>query len=145
MQEDQMPTALLEGWYKTENGQAHLLGSCCVECGTYYFPAQTFYCRNPVCDSSSLKEVLLSRTGTLWSYSKQCYPPPPPYVYSEPFVPYTIGAVMLEREKIIILGQIFQENAKDLTLKTGQPMELVFDNLLAINNTQRSVWKWRQL
>ena len=42
----------VEGWFTTgdDGGAPALLGSRCAECGTYAFPAEERYCRNPDCD-----------------------------------------------------------------------------------------------
>ena len=38
--------AALEGWHTMEP-QPHLIGTQCEACGTYFFPKQSDYCRNP--------------------------------------------------------------------------------------------------
>ena len=63
---DKPKVPAIEGWY-TLDEKPHLLGARCTACGTYYFPKQVSYCRNPDCDNDSFDEVPLSRTGTLWS------------------------------------------------------------------------------
>ena len=63
----------VEGWFTTGDG-AHapaLLGSRCDECGTFAFPAESGYCRNPDCESSSFETVELSRRGRIWSYTDE--------------------------------------------------------------------------
>ena len=39
----------VEGWFTTGDGRhgPALLGSRCEPCGTFAFPAETSYCRNP--------------------------------------------------------------------------------------------------
>ncbi|MCG8316931.1 MAG: zinc ribbon domain-containing protein, partial [Pseudomonadales bacterium] len=53
--------AALEGWFTLDRGEPHLLGTKCSCCGTYYFPKQTMFCKNPECDSEEFEEVKLSR------------------------------------------------------------------------------------
>ena len=55
----------VEGWFHIDAKAPTLLGSRCTSCGSYFFPKETFSCRNPSCQSSELEEVPLSRTGTL--------------------------------------------------------------------------------
>ena len=54
----------IDGWH-TMAAKPHLIGTQCEQCGTYFFPKQSDYCRNPSCDSTDFREVELSRTGTL--------------------------------------------------------------------------------
>jgi uncharacterized OB-fold protein len=80
----------IEGWHTME-AEPHLIGSQCDQCGTYFFPKQDQYCKNPVCDSTDFHEVELSRTGQVWSYTNACYQPPEPFVATDPFEPYAIA------------------------------------------------------
>jgi hypothetical protein len=134
----------LAGWHTMDMQQPHLLGSCCNSCGSYYFPKTISYCKNPACDSDSFAEVQLSRTGTVWSYTNACYQPPEPYIAAEPFVPYAIAAVELEREQMIILGQVVEGIGVE-QLKVGQTMELVLETLHTDGDTDTVSWKWQPL
>ena len=89
----------IEGWH-TMDAKPHLIGTQCEQCGTYFFPKQSDYCRNPQCDSTDFREVQLSRTGKIWSYTNACYKPPAPFVAREPFVPYAIGRALTHHEAI---------------------------------------------
>lgn len=134
--------AVLEGWFTLDNNEPHLLGTCCQQCGTYYFPKQTTYCRNPECDSEEFAEVKLSRKGKVWSFTNACYQPPEPFVAPDPFVPFTIAAVELEKEKMIVLGQVVTGvNVSDL--KAGMEMELVLDTLFETDEAEKLTWKWK--
>src|SRR5258708_23408770 len=97
-----MPEPVVKGWF-TPAAEPRLVGSRCRECGTYFFPAESAFCRNPGCSSTQLHETPLSNTGTLWSYTVNHYPPPPPSL-AEP--PYVVAAVELNVEKMIVLAQI---------------------------------------
>jgi uncharacterized OB-fold protein len=125
-----------------DSEQPHLIGSRCSSCGTYFFPAQSGYCRNPDCDCEEFAEVPLSRTGTIWSYTNACYQPPEPYVAAEPFVPYAIAAVELEQEKMVILGQVVTGVTVE-DLKVGMPVELVLETLHEEDGKPKLIWKWR--
>ncbi|ORB75227.1 Zn-ribbon domain-containing OB-fold protein, partial [Mycobacterium scrofulaceum] len=70
----------IDGWFATdEAGKPHLIGGKCPACGTYVFPPRENNCPNPGCASDTLEAVALSTRGTLWSYTENRYPPPPPY------------------------------------------------------------------
>jgi len=133
--------AALEGWF-TLNDPPHLLGTRCRACGSYFFPRLSGFCRNPACEGSAFEEVELSRTGRIWSYTNACYPPPPPFVAAEPFVPFAIAAVELAAERMIVLGQVAA--GFDVTqLRVGMPVELVLETLYREGEVERVVWKWR--
>jgi len=132
---------VLDGWF-TLDEKPHLIGTQCTRCGTYYFPRQSLYCKNPACDGEQFEEVKLSRTGKVWSFTNACYQPPEPYVSADPFVPYTIAAVELEQEKMIVLGQVVEGvNVSDL--KAGMEMELVLAPLSEDEHAVKLTWKWQ--
>jgi uncharacterized protein len=133
--------AALEGWYTLER-EPHLIGSRCVTCGSYFFPRLSSFCRNPLCSGTRFEEVPLSRTGRIWSYTNACYAPPAPYVASEPFVPFAIAAVELERERMIVLGQVI-EGVAVADLKIGMAVELVLETLYREGDEDQVVWKWK--
>ena len=131
----------IEGWF-TMGDEPRLLGSRCKSCQTYFFPRLVSYCKNPDCQGTEFREVPLSNRGKLWSFTNNCYPPPPPYVATEPFEPYAIAAVELETEKMVVMGQV----AKGFDvgdLKAGMEMELVIDTLFEDEENAYTVWKWR--
>jgi uncharacterized OB-fold protein len=133
--------AAIEGWYTLEP-QPHLIGSRCRACGTYFFPRLSSFCRNPACEGNAFDEVKLSRTGRIWSYTNACYPPPPPFVAPQPFVPFAIAAVELEAERMIVLGQV-AAGIDVSQLKVGMPVELVLETLYSEGGQDKLVWKWK--
>ena len=133
----------IEGWH-TMAAKPHLIGSQCQACGTYFFPKQNDYCRNPQCESTDFREVELSRTGTIWSYTNACYKPPAPFVAQEPFVPYAIAGVQLDTEQMVVLGQVVDGFTVD-DLKVGMPVELVLETLHETDNDIKVTWKWQPL
>lgn len=133
----------IEGWHTME-ARPHLIGSQCHQCGTYFFPRQDHYCRNPDCDSSDFREVELSRTGHIWSYTNACYQPPEPFVAADPFEPFAIAAVQLEEEQMVVLGQVVRGVAVE-DLKVGMPVELVLEPLHETEEEIKVTWKWRPL
>jgi uncharacterized OB-fold protein len=133
--------AAIEGWF-TLDDEPHLIGSQCTDCGTYFFPKQDQYCRNPNCDSTDFNEVPLSRTGTVWSYTNACYKPPAPFVAAEPFEPYAIAAVQLDKEQMVVLGQVVEGvGVEDLSV--GMPVELVMETLHETEEDVKVTWKWK--
>lgn len=131
----------IDGWHTME-AKPHLIGTRCEGCGTYFFPKQSHYCKNPNCDSTDFKEVELSRTGTVWSYTNACYKPPEPFVAADPFEPYAIAAVELEDEKMVVLGQV-ADGVTVEDLKVGMTMELVLEPLHETDDDIKVTWKWR--
>jgi uncharacterized OB-fold protein len=132
----------VEGWFREGPDGPRLLGSRCHDCGSVFFPRQAGACRNPECLGATLEEVPLSARGRLWSFTNNCYAPPPPYVAPEPFSPYAIAAVELEAEKMVVLGQVVPDVSVD-QLRVGMEMELVIDTLFEDDEREVRVWKWR--
>ena len=132
----------VEGLFTIDADEPHLLGTQCRGCGTYFFPAETTFCRNPSCEQADLQAVKLSRRGTVWSYTSANYKPPPPFVSKEPFEPFAIAAVTLEAEGITILGQVADGIGVD-ALKTGMPMELVLRELYEDEDHTYLTWSWK--
>jgi uncharacterized OB-fold protein len=135
-----MTTPVLEGWFTLDARQPHLLGARCTACGTYYFPKAIKFCRHPDCAGEAFEEVRLSRTGRIWSYTNAAYKPPEPYVTNEPFVPFAIAAVELERERMIVLGQVATGVSVE-ALAVGQEVELMLEAL----DDGKLTWKWKPL
>lgn len=141
MSHEQVPA--IEGWF-TSGPEPQLIGSQCSDCSTYFFPKESTYCRNPGCQSADFKEVELSRTGTIWSYAEHHYKPPAPYIADEPFEPYTIAAVELAEEKLVVLGQV-AAGIKHSDLKAGMPVELVVERIYDVEDVEHMIWKWKPL
>lgn len=139
---EQPGPAAIEGWYSLDADRPHLIGSRCTACDTYFFPRQETYCRNPACEGSEFDEVPLSREGTLWSYTNACYQPPQPYVAADPFEPFAIAAVQLEKEQMVILGQVVTGISVE-DLQVGMPMELALETLHESDEGAKVIWKWQ--
>jgi uncharacterized OB-fold protein len=142
MSKPQVPA--IEGWFTTDARQPHLLGSRCTRCKSYFFPKEALFCRNPGCAGTEFEEVPLSRTGKIWSFTTNHYRPPAPYVSPEPFVPYTVAAVELATEKMVVLGQL-APGIDPKTLQVGMNVELVLDTLYEDETSEYLVWKWKPL
>ncbi len=132
----------VDGLFTMDRDQPRLLGTKCRACGTFFFPAENTFCRNPDCDEGDLEEVQLSRRGKLWSYTSANYQPPEPFVAKAPFKPFAIAAVELEAEGITILGQVADGIGVD-ALATGMPMELVLRELYQDNEHVYYTWNWK--
>lgn len=132
----------LEGFFTMDLRAPHLLGTRCRACGTYFFPAERAFCRNPSCDRADLEDVQLSRTGRLWSYTSAHYKPPAPFVAKEPFEPFAVAAVELEKEGMTVLGQV-ADGVDVGVLRTGMPMELVLRELYEDDEHVYFTWKWK--
>jgi uncharacterized OB-fold protein len=130
------------GWFTMDEGAPELVGTRCTSCGATFFPRENAFCRNPACAGNAFEEVRLSRRGRLWSATDNHYAPPPPFVSKEPFEPYAIAAVELEREKMVVLGQVVP-GVDARALEVGQEMELVLGTLYEDDENEYLVWKWR--
>lgn len=136
----------IEGWFTNpEPGSGEeptLLGGRCGECGTYVFPPRDEYCPNPACSNVQLERVPLSSRGRVWSYTANYYAPPPPYVAAEPFEPYALAAVELEREGMIVLGPVSHGVTID-DLAVGMEMQLEIDTLFHDDDgVEHVVYSW---
>lgn len=138
---------VFSGWFTEDEARPNLLGLQCLDCGTHYFPKAVTGCRNPECPGAQagkarLEQVEMSRTGTLWSYTNACYPPPAPFVFQEPFRPFGIAAVQLEKEQMIVLGAV-ADGVSQETLRIGMAMEMVLGPLSEDDETVTLTWKWK--
>jgi uncharacterized OB-fold protein len=131
----------VDGWFTTD-GSPTLLGSRCQKCGTYAFPREALFCRNPECDSQEFDEVPLSQRGKIWSYTDARYQPPLPYQAADPYEPFCIAAVELAAEKMVVMGQLIPGVGVD-DLSIGTEVDLVTDILYEDDDHQYLVWKWR--
>ena len=134
--------AAIEGWFTLDENEPQLMGLHDEESGTYFFPKDVSVSRAPGYDHVELAEVPLSRTGKLWSYTTNHYEPPEPYVAPEPFVPYTVAAVELARERMVVMGQL-APGVAPASLEVGQEMELVLGTLYEDDENEYLVWKWQ--
>ena len=141
---DRTRAPAIDGWFTMDPVQPHLLGSRCTSCGTYFFPRQSSFCRNPDCAGTEFEDVQLSRTGRIWSYTNACYEPPEPFVAPKPFQPFAIAAVELKSERMIVLGQVATGIGVE-QLKVGMPMELTLETLYQDGDTDKLIWKWKPM
>ena len=133
-----MTIPAIDGWFT----DTALLGTRCTSCGATSFPPERSFCHNPACPSTTLEDVELSRRGKVWSFAVNHYAPPAPYVAKDPFEPYTVVAVELLKEQMVVLGQL-ADGVDPSGLKIGDEVEVVIEPLFTKDDETRVVWKWK--
>ncbi len=107
-----------EGLFTWPDQPPRLIGSRDRKTGTISFPAEE--------SATGTEQVLLSRTGTLFTWTTQQFvPPSPPYTGDtnpDSFTPYAVGYVELP-EGILVEGRLTESDPERLAM--GQQMELV--------------------
>jgi len=131
----------IDGWF-ADGPQPHLVGQSCPACSTTVFPPTATTCPNPSCRSDDLTRRPLARTGTVWSWATNHYEPPAPYVPPDPFVPYTVVAVELDDESLVVLGQLTAD-ADPADLRVGAPVEVIVETLFIDDEGPRTIWRFR--
>ncbi|MFD3547776.1 Zn-ribbon domain-containing OB-fold protein [Streptomyces sp. NPDC058655] len=146
-------TPVVSGWFTGEEAAApngrpgafRLLGTRCSACTAVFFPREDVHCRNPHCPGGGeLAEVPLSPRGRVWSYTDGRYRPPAPYVCdpAEPWVPYTLVAVELEAERMVVLGQA-APGIGVADLEVGMEVEVVGGVLNETPDTTWTTWHFK--
>ena len=131
----QVPVA--DGVFTWPNDEPRLIASRCTECDNHMFPVQDDC---PRCSGASTEEVELGRTGTLWTWTIQNYPPKsPPYAGdTDPatFRPFGVGYVDID-------GKVRVESrltvAEPSELEIGMELELVLDPLYVNDDGEQVV------
>ncbi|MGZ4711662.1 MAG: Zn-ribbon domain-containing OB-fold protein [Acidimicrobiia bacterium] len=139
MTKTQVPA--VDGWFTMDDAPA-LLASRGTETGSYFFPKDLAFSRNPAAPTEALEEVELARRGRVWSWTTNHYQPPAPYVAPDPFVPYTVLAVELVDEQMIVLGPLVPD-ADPADLAVGTEVELTLGTLYSDDEHDYVVWQWR--
>ncbi len=134
----------IEGWFTLDERAPQLIGRRGAESGTPFFPPTTAISANPSAPWEERVETTLSRRGRIWSYTTSHYQPPAPYMAREPFEPYTILAVELEEERMVVLGPLAEGFGPD-DLKVGGEVELVLGTLYEDDENEYVIWQWRPL
>jgi uncharacterized OB-fold protein len=119
-------------------GEVRLMSARCNSCGTYFFPRE-HYQHRPGCSREGVENVLLPNNGKLASYVIMHYTPPPPFKFEKSIVPYGIGMVEFENEKIQVAGIITDTDLK--SLKLGMKMETVTLKMF-VNDEKQDVVTW---
>jgi uncharacterized OB-fold protein len=111
--------AVADGLIAGTAAEPRLIGSACNACGTVTFPRQGSC---PRCTSEDVRERLLGRRGTLWTWTVQCFEPKsPPYAGGGDFEPYAVGYVELPGE-VRVEARLTDVDRERLEI--GTPMEL---------------------
>jgi uncharacterized protein len=82
---------------------ARLKGSRCRDCGVVLL-GKRLRCEN--CSSKNLDSEIFSATGTIYTFTIQRFPPPPPFRAPSPWLPRPIAWVDLDDSGPRILGPI---------------------------------------
>ena len=113
------------GVFTVADDGPHLLGSKCLDCGTYAFPPQSGCQR---CSGTNTERTELANRGTLWTWTIQGFPPKsPPFIgNSDPatFTAFGVGYVELPGEVKVETRLTESDPAK---LRIGMEMEMVLD------------------
>ncbi|WP_032368346.1 Zn-ribbon domain-containing OB-fold protein [Rhodococcoides fascians] len=119
---------IVEGLFTWYQGKPRLIGSRRKSTGETNFPSQV----QAESSDGDVVEILLSTTGTLFTWTTQQFrPPSPPYIGaddSENFQPYAVGYVELP-EGILIEGRLTVMDPSELAI--GQEMTLTVVPFLA--------------
>ena len=116
----QRPVA--EGLFTWPSEHPALLGSRCPACGATTFPVQRGC---PACPSQACEEVELGRSGTLWTWTVQHFPPPHPWTgNAREFVPFGVGYIELE-DGVRVEARLTENDPS--RLRIGMEMELVIE------------------
>jgi uncharacterized OB-fold protein len=118
------------GLYTGEPDAPQLIGSRCEACGEVTFPKQASC---PSCTGSETREILLTRRGTLWTWTIQRFPPPVPPFKGDPesFEPFGVGYVELP-EGLRVEGRLTTCDPEELAI--GMDMELVLEKFMEAGN-----------
>jgi uncharacterized OB-fold protein len=114
-----------EALFHVAGDEIALAGSTCAQCGAVTFPAQRSC---PRCAGDDVATTPLPRTGTLWGFTVQAFPPKTPYALADvrPFVPYAVGYVDLGHQVLVETRIVTDDPA---ALEIGDEMTLVLEQL----------------
>ncbi|MDT9692373.1 zinc ribbon domain-containing protein [Streptomyces sp. P9(2023)] len=144
---------VVAGWFTDDSGEDgagdrtgfRLLGTRCTACASVFFPREDGWCRDPGCPGGgTLAETPLSPRGRVWSYTDGRYRPPAPYVSDPdaPWEPYTLVAVELAAERMVVLGQA-APGVRTTDLAIGMEVEVVPGVLNEDEEHIWTTWHWR--
>tara|TARA_A100001037_G_scaffold300631_1_gene328544 strand:- start:4625 stop:5071 length:447 start_codon:yes stop_codon:yes gene_type:complete len=132
----------VEGMFTMDPANPTLIGGKSRSSGSYYFPKDLAGNNPEAASNESREEVFLSREGKVWSYTSADYPPALPYIITEePFKPFVIAAVELEKEGMVICGQMMP-GIQISDMEVGMNVQVALDVLYEDGEYQYMVWKW---
>ena len=130
-------TPAVEGLFREAEDGARLCGSRCAHCGTPAFPKSAL-CHSADCDDSQMQDAEFGPNGTVWSYSVQNYPPPPPAIVPDPYEPYALGVVDLE-DGLRVVGRLTSTDPAQIGV--GSAVRLVVGEIgIDTEGKARSSW-----
>ena len=100
-----------------------LRGSKCRSCGAVEL-GKSLGCVN--CASDDAEDITFSRKGTVYTYTIARYPPQPPFIAPDPYVPFAMAWVELP-EGVRILSPLTDCDIERVEI--GMVVELVVDKL----------------
>ncbi len=130
--------ARIPGLVDWSTDEVRLIGAKCKSCGTCFFP-KGHYQHAPGCAREGNEDILFPNKGKLASYVIQHYMPPPPFKTEKKIVPYAIGLVEFEDEKIQIAGILKGVDLNNIEL--GTEMETTTLKLFS-NDEKQDVVTW---
>lgn len=104
-----------ESLFVADAEQPTLRGASCAACGTATFPFQSSC---PRCGGVQMQAAALPRSGHLWTFTIQGFPPKAPFRGS--YQPYGVGYVHLG--PVIVAARLTEHDAARLAI--GAPLEL---------------------
>ncbi len=133
---------VIEGLFEDTAAGPRLLGSRCANCEVPYFPRSAL-CHNPECGDSAMEDASFGPHGTIWSYSIQNYPPPPPARFDEPYNPYAVGVVDLT-DGLRVVGRMAVDDLEGV--QVGGQVELVLEPIChEEDGTEPISWMFRPI
>jgi uncharacterized OB-fold protein len=130
--------ARIPGLMDWSTDEVRLMSAKCNSCNTYFFPKKRYQHR-PGCSREGVEDVLLPNKGKLASYVIMHYTPPAPFKFEKNPVPYGIGLVEFEDERIQVAGIITDTDLKSLEM--GMKMETVALRMFS-NDEKQDVVTW---
>ena len=135
----------VDGMFTMDFDNPSLIGGKALTTGSFYFPKDLGGNDPASVNDERREEVLLSSAGKVWSYTSADYPPALPFlINSEPFEPFVIAAVHLEKENLVICGQMMP-GIQISDMNVGMEVKLVLDVLYEDEDNEYIVWKWEPL
>jgi uncharacterized OB-fold protein len=118
-------------WKKEEAQNVRLHGTLCSRCETLQFPITRVCvkCR----DTTSLSEEPLSRTGKVFTFTKD-------YLYDAPSKPTLMAVVDLDGGGRFMCQMT---DAEEHEIEIGMPVEMVLRRMREAENTHHYYWKCR--
>lgn len=117
------PVPIADDLLTWPDGELSLVGGRCADCGAFTFPLRAGC---PRCGATAVARTPLNRSGTLWTWTTQGFPPKAPFrgefAGTDPFEPWLVGVVELTGQ-LRVEGLITGCTPDELSI--GMPMRVV--------------------